>query len=665
MEPKQGTRRVVIEGVSPEVDCGRFPSKRTVGDRVHVEADIFADGHEELGAVIRYRREDQAEWTETPLRELGNDRWQGHFDVPDLARYRYTVEAWVDRFATWYRDLGKRLEAEQDVSVELVIGADLAEHAAGSASGRDAATLRRWARRLRSDSEKQSPPPGVDPYPKLAALMAAHPDRTNAVTYGRELRLVVDRERARFSTWYELFPRSTGEGGRHGTFGDVEKRLAYVAELGFDVVYLPPIHPIGRSFRKGRNNSVARSRRDPGSPWAIGAREGGHTSIHPKLGTMEDFERMVETAGQLGMEVALDLAYQCSADHPYIQQHPEWFRHRPDGTIQYAENPPKKYQDIYPMDFGTGAWRELWEELKSIVDFWIDHGVRIFRVDNPHTKPFQFWEWMLGDVKARHPDVLFLSEAFTRPKVMHRLAKLGFDQSYTYFTWRNTKQELIEYFGRDLPAVRDFFRPNLWPNTPDILTEQLQAGGRPAFVTRLILAATLGASYGIYGPAFELCEHVPLAPGKEEYLNSEKYEIREWDLHRETSLAPLIAKVNRIRRDNGALQRDEGLRFHRVDNDQLVAYSKATEDGSNVILVVVNLDPKWVHSGFVTLPLADLGIDPVRTFEVHDLLSGSRFPWRGPVNYVELDPKTLPAHVFAVEGSNQERARERPKGGRR
>jgi starch synthase (maltosyl-transferring) len=447
-----------------------------------------------------------------------------------------------------------------------------------------------------------------------------------------------------------MFPRScSGQLGRPGSLLDCAKRLDYVAEMGFDVLYLPPIHPIGRVNRKGKNNIEIATPDDVGSPWAIGAREGGHKAIHPQLGTLEDFKRLLSRATKLGLEVALDLAYQCAPDHPYVNEHKAWFRMRPDGTVQYAENPPKKYQDIYPLDFDTDEIQQLWEELRSVVLYWIEQGVRIFRVDNPHTKPFDFWEWLITEIKGHHPDVVFLAEAFTRPKVMYELAKLGFTQSYTYFAWRNTKWELMEYFKELTQTdVREYFRPNLWPNTPDILTDFLQQGGRPAFMIRLTLAATLGANYGIYGPAFELCENRAVRPGSEEYLDSEKYQIRDWDLKSPHSLAKLIGKVNRIRRENVALHSDGSLRFHQVDNEQIIAYSKFSDDLLNIILVVVNLDPYHVQSGWVDLPLDVFHLDPRQPYQMHDLLTDTRYVWRGPHNYVELSPQLLPAHVFCI-----------------
>ena len=648
--PKEGRRRVVIEGVYPEIAGGRFPIKRTVGERVVVEADVLVDGHDELAGELLYRRAADSDWHRAPLVPLGNDRWRGEFRVHELGDYVYTLRAWVDRFATWRRDLAKKADADQDVGVDLLVGAQLAEAAAERADGRDRRSLADWASKLRDDATTQPERVAAAHDDELGALMAAYGERRCDARYPKELTVTVDRERARFSAWYELFPRScASEPGRHGTFADCEAWLPYVAEMGFDVLYLPPIHPIGTTHRKGPNNAAASDPDDPGSPWAIGSPEGGHTSIHPALGTTKDFRRFVQRARDHGLEVALDVAFQCSPDHPWVSEHPEWFRTRPDGTIQYAENPPKTYEDIYPLDFETDDWENLWAELKRVFDFWIAQGVTIFRVDNPHTKPFPFWEWLIGEIKAEHPGVIFLAEAFTRPKVMYRLAKLGFTQSYTYFAWRNTCAELESYF-RELTRtdVREYFRPNLWPNTPDILTEYLQTGGRPAFVARLVLAATLGASYGIYGPAFELCERTPREPGSEEYLNSEKYEIRDWALDAPQGLQSLIARVNRIRHDNAALQANGSLRFHPVDNDQLICYSKHSDDGANTIVVVVNLDPHHTQAGVVDLQLDPLGIDSEQPYQVHDLLSDARYTWHGGPNYVELDPNVVPAHVFRV-----------------
>ncbi len=641
--------RVVVERVTPEIDGGRFAIKRTVGESVLVEADIFADGHEVVAGVLLYRREGALGWHEVEMEALPNDRWRGCFVASEMGCYRYTVEGFIDPFETWRRDFEKRVEAGQDARADLMAGARLVAAASERASGADAMRLAELEALLRQPSDLESAIAAVLD-DELSRLMRRYRERLWGVRYERELGVIVERERARFSSWYEMFPRSSSpEPNRHGTFRDCEARLPYVARMGFDVLYFPPIHPIGVTHRKGKNNQIACGPNDPGSPWAIGGAEGGHKAVHPQLGTLEDFRRLVAKAREAGLEIALDIAFQCSPDHPYVKQHPSWFKWRPDGTIQYAENPPKKYEDIFPLNFDTPDWEELWEELKSVVMFWVEQGVRIFRVDNPHTKPFAFWEWLIGEVRAACPEAIFLSEAFTRPKVMYRLAKLGFSQSYSYFAWRNTKSEIVQYFTElTQTEVSEFFRANLWPNTPDILTEYLQWGGRPAFMIRLVLAATLGASYGIYGPAFELCEDRPLEAGKEEYLDSEKYEIRYWDLEHPDSLAGLIARVNRIRRENPALQWDSRLRFHDVDNDQLVCFSKVTEDLSNVIIVVVNLDYRYRQSGWVELELGSLGLDAGEPYQVHDLLGEARYLWQGPRNYVELDPATLPAHIFRV-----------------
>ena len=644
----EGRVRTVIEAVTPCVDAGRFAVKRTVGDRVEVEADCFADGHEQLACLLLYRREDEDAWHETPMRALGNDRWRGEFTVDAIGVYRYTVTAWVDPFLSWRHDFARRVDPE-DVRNAARAGADLVAAAAARAGGEDAHRLDSWARRLRTDADPASLA-AVGQDDSLAALAATYPDRRLAVTHAVELRVTVDRDRARYGAWYELFPRSCSPTlGSHGTFADCIARLPYVADMGFDVLYLPPIHPIGCEHRKGRNNALVATADDPGSPWAIGSGEGGHTAIHPRLGTVDDFRDLVARAKEHGLEIALDIAFQCAPDHPWVAEQPEWFRRRPDGSVQYAENPPKKYEDIYPLNFESDRWQELWHELAGVFLFWIGHGVRIFRVDNPHTKPFAFWEWLIARIKREHPDIIFLAEAFTRPKVMHRLAKLGFTQSYTYFAWRNTKQELTEYFIELAHGPgREYFRPNCWPNTPDILTEYLQFGGRPAFMTRLVLAATLSASYGIYGPAFELLERTPRESGSEEYLDSEKYEIRHWDLDRSDSLAAFIARVNRTRRDNPALHRDASLRFFTIDNEQMICYCKSTTDLDNVIIVMVNLDPEHTQSGWVELELAALGIDPGTAYQMHDLLTDARYLWSGVRNFVQLDPARTPAHVFRV-----------------
>jgi starch synthase (maltosyl-transferring) len=644
-------RRAVIENVEPQVDGGRFAIKRVVGESVSVEADVNADGHQVLDAVVCFRKASERAWREAAMRPIGNDRWRASFDVAEFTPYVYTVQAWLDSYKTWIRDLGKKADAGQDVTLDILAGAELAGTAATRAQKADAQRLLELSAELRSLARTDRASALAHARSQdLAQLMIRYPDRSRATMYEKELRVWVDRPKARFSSWYEFFPRScTMDPQKSGTFRDCAQRLQYVADMGFDIVYLPPIHPIGRVGRKGKNNSLQVSPNDPGSPWAIGSVEGGHKAIHPALGTLEDFKQFRLRAQALGLEVALDLAYQCAPDHPYVKEHEEWFAHRPDGSIQYAENPPKKYEDIYPLDFESDHAFELCEELKSVALYWIDHGIRIFRVDNPHTKPFGFWEWVIAEIHRAYPDVIFLAEAFTRPKVMYRLAKVGFTQSYTYFTWKNTKQEITELFTElTQTPVREFFRMNLWPNTPDILHAYLQTGGRSAFITRLILAATLGANYGIYGPAFELLENRPLMPGSEEYFESEKYQIRAWDLDRPDSLKQLIALANKIRRENLALQSDWSLRFHPLDNDQLIAYSKSTADGSNIVLVVVNLDPKYTQSGWINVPLEDFRIGPGQTFEVHDLLADARYTWQGSRNYIELNPSKIPAHIFKV-----------------
>jgi starch synthase (maltosyl-transferring) len=665
-------RRVIVERVRPQVDGGRFAIKRTVGERVVVTADVFTDGHDDVAAVVRYRLAEapgrpqvpaDLSWREVPMRHEGNDRWTASFDVDTLGRWEYTVEAWVDRFASWRVELSKKFAAAQDVTSELLEGAAMIRRAAGpappasvSAAGAALAPAsderRAWLLGrafLLEGPDDQELKVAVALADTLAAAMAERADRSAATTFAPALSVAVERPRARFSTWYELFPRSAGpSAARSGTFDDVARRLPDIAAMGFDVLYLPPIHPVGRSFRKGANNRLTAGPDDPGSPWAIGGPEGGHTAVEPGLGTIEDFDRLVATAKRFGIELALDLAFQASPDHPWVREHPEWFRHRPDGTIKYAENPPKKYQDIYPIDFESPDWRALWGAAADVALFWIDHGVRAFRVDNPHTKPFRFWEWLIAEVRRRHPDTIFLAEAFTRPKPMCLLAKAGFSQSYTYFTWRNSAWELAEYFSAlARGGVREYFRPNLFTNTPDILTEYLQRGGKPAFKVRLVLAATLGASYGIYS-GFELCERRAVE-GTEEYQDSEKYQRRPRDFDQPGNIKELIAQVNQVRRANPALQRDDTLRFHAADNPHLLCYSKSAPDGANRILVVVNVDPFRMQEGWVDVP-ADLGGGDGRGFVVHDLLADERFAWRPGRNFVRLVPDAQPAHVFRVEG---------------
>jgi len=625
--PPELPARAVVLAVRPEIDGGRYPAKRVVGECVEIEADVVGDGHDVLRAQLLHRPPGASEWHEIELHHKGNDTWCASFETTVMGRHRYTVTAWVDAFATWRRGLERKFAAGADVHVELLEGALLVERVAPDA-----------AKRLRGDAPVADRV-AVATSAALAEAMQHHPDKTHAARY-RELELLVERPLAAASAWYELFPRS------FGGLREAEKVLAYVAELGFDIVYLPPIHPIGLAFRKGPDNAPTAAPNDPGSPWAIGAAEGGHTAVHPQLGTLVDFDHFVAAAKGKGLEVALDIAFQASPDHPWVVQHPTWFKQRPDGSIQYAENPPKKYQDVYPFDFESADWHALWAALRDVFVFWAHRGVRVFRVDNPHTKPIAFWEWCIGEVHARYPDALFLAEAFTRPKVMYALAKSGFSQSYTYFTWRTTKHEFESYLTElTQTEARDFFRPNFWPTTPDIFPEHLVHGGRPAFVQRAILAATLSSSWGMYGPSYELMEREP-RPGVEELARNEKYQVRTWDLDRPDSLRHVIARVNRIRKEHPALHTMRSLRFHRTDNDMVMAYSK--RKGDDVVLCVVNLDPHHTHRAWVDLDLTALGLQADESFQVHDLLGGARYTWRGGHNFVELVPEIMPAHVFTL-----------------
>lgn len=583
------------------------------------------------------------------MRDLGNDEWQAEFLLEKLGFYECQVVAWVDHFLTWLEGFHKKADGGEEIDVELLIGADLLDAAGLRAPEQEAKRLREWASILRNRSLPAGERGLVARNPALAELARRFPDRSLASEAPFARKILVDPPKALFSAWYELFPRSwSAEPGRHGTLADCERLLPEIAALGFDVLYLPPIHPIGHLHRKGKNNAIVSVPDDVGSPWAIGAEEGGHKAIHPKLGSWQDFHRLQARAKEYGLELALDIAFQCSPDHPYVREHPGWFRWRPDRTVQYAENPPKKYQDIVPFDFECAEWRSLWEELRSIFVFWIDKGVRIFRVDNPHTKPLAFWEWLITGLKEVCPEVILLAEAFTRPKILYHLAKCGFSQGYTYFTWRTTPSELREYLT-ELTAspVREFFRPNFWPNTPDILPVYLQQGTRSTFLQRLILAATLSSNYGIYGPAFELCIRSALVPGKEEYLDSEKYEIRHWDWNAPGNIKAEIARINHIRRTHRALQATNNLRFCEIDNPQLLAYVKTSSDLGDVILVVVNMDAH-IQSGWVRFPAGDCGIDPDKPFQVNDLLSDMSYTWHGERNYVRLDPAISPAHLFWV-----------------
>ena len=653
MGPDVKKGHIAVQNVSPQVDGGSRRAKAVVGDAVRVEADIFRDGTSLLGVVIRYKSAGDSRWGEAPMTQGDDDRWWGHFQPTGVGVCKYTIEAWTDRFATWRRDLSKKVEAGQDVAVELEEGALLLEAHVPVVAREHRKTLREAVEMLRKPPSSggagfEDPRVALAIDPALASVMHRHHDRTGATTYKPALELTVDRERAEFGAWYEFFPRSTGTADKHGTFKTSKKLLPVIADLGFDVVYLPPIHPIGETARKGKNNALTSAPDDVGVPWAIGSKDGGHKAIHPELGSIDDFDDFVAEAEKLGIEVCIDFAIQCSPDHPWVGEHPEWFHHRPDGSIKYAENPPKKYQDVYPINFDTDNAEELWLELKSVVDHWIAHGVKIFRVDNPHTKPFPFWEWLIEEVRSQHPEVIFLSEAFTRAKVMSELAKLGFTQSYTYFTWKNSKWELEDYLTElTQTEMVHYFRPNFFTNTQDILHEYLQTGGPPAFKVRLVLAALLSPSYGIYS-GFEFFENTPREQGSEEYLDSEKYELRPRDYNKTAgTLMPYIKRINEIRGKYPVLSRLDNLRFHPVDKDSLIAFSKSAP-GLDPILVVANLNPFHWEEGTVTLDLGALGVDAFRPFEVQDLISGASFMWHGPHSYVRLDPAEEPAHVFVV-----------------
>ncbi|MDQ4079200.1 MAG: alpha-1,4-glucan--maltose-1-phosphate maltosyltransferase [Gemmatimonadota bacterium] len=643
---------LVIERVRPEIDAGRFPAKRVVGEACIVSADIFKEGHDQLAARVRYRGPGEGEWSYVAMPyDYNADRWAGAFPLDRIGEWRFTVEAWTDVFSTWRSGLEKKVAAGQDVALELLEGAEILERAARACKDRGArALLAQAATRLRDTYGTIADRAKAALDPELHAIASQHPAREDLTEYSRQLLVTVDRVRGAFAAWYEMFPRSQSDDpSRHGTFADAELQLPRIAQLGFDVVYLPPIHPIGKKFRKGKNNTLDPLPDDVGSPWAIGSEEGGHTAVHPQLGTLADFEHFVERANELGLEVALDYALQTSPDHPWVREHPDWFRIRPDGTIQYAENPPKKYQDIYPLNFWTEDREALWNACLEIFRFWMARGVRTFRVDNPHTKPFAFWEWVIAEIKRSDPDVVFLAEAFTRPKKLLYLAKLGFTQSYGYFTWKNTSYEIRDWMTEfSDPEILEYHRGNLFANTPDILHEYLQQGARPAFRIRLLLAATLSPLYGIYS-GFELGENVPVRAGSEEYMNSEKYEIRPRDFSAPGNLDTDIRRINRIRQENPALQRADNLTFHRSENDQILFYRKSMPDRSNDLLIIVNLDPRRAHDTMVHVPLDELGLTPDVVYQVTDLLSGARFRWRGARNYVRLDPALEPGHVLRLD----------------
>ena len=639
---------VVIENVQPLVDCGRYPIKRVVGEDLVVEADIFKDGHDVVAAVLKWRVVGKRPWRETAMIFVDNDRWRGACTLYDQAIHEYTIEAWTDTFRSWQEEFVKKFEAGISVlQSEALEGAAITQAAAKRA--RDHADRERLLELSKQISTvAYSEVYAIARSGELEVLMATYPDRSNATQYVPVLRVVVDRPVALFGAWYEFFPRSaTGRADSGSTFRDCLSRVDDAKAMGFDVIYFPPIHPIGHTSRKGRNNSVTCEPGDPGVPWAIGSEAGGHKAVEPSLGTLADFDWLQNEVRKRGMEIALDFAINCSPDHPYVKEHPDWFYKRPDGTIKYAENPPKKYEDIYPLNFRCETWRELWAEMKSSVLFWAEHGVRIFRVDNPHTKPVAFWEYLITGVREKYPETIFLSEAFTRPKMMKALAKAGFNQSYTYFTWRNSKQELIDYFTElTQTEMSEYFRPNLWPNTPDILPFHLQEGGRLAFMTRVLMAATLSTVYGIYS-GYELCENKAL-PGREEYLDSEKYQFKQRDWNAPGNIKDWIARLNEIRKENRALHLFTNLRFYHAENDSILCYGKMTPARDNIILVVVNLDPFRKQNSFVYVPVEQFGQMETDEYRVQDLLSDATYTWRGRRNYVELDPEIQPAHIFLV-----------------
>ena len=622
-----------------------------MGENIVVYADIYADGHDQLLANLLFRREGEQKWQKRNMEFIVNDLWQGAFSVNQPGIYEYTLEAMIDHLSTWWKDIQKKALTGNNIIVDIKSGISILSESMKKIQEPDERAKIQEIITLIQIGKQQNVL-----IKKLENLLTGefiqkYPVQNHISYYHNILKVTVDRKRAGFSAWYEVFPRScTTKTGQHGNFHDCLQKIPEISQMGFNILYFPPIHPIGITHRKGKNNSVIAGKDEPGSPWAIGSELGGHLAIHPQLGNFSDFQKVIKKAVDYGMEIALDLAFQCSPDHPYIKEHPEWFRWRVDGTIQYAENPPKKYEDIVPFNFETENWQSLWEELQNIVLFWIKQGVKVFRVDNPHTKPFLFWEWLINNIKKNYPDVIFLAEAFTRPKVMYKLAKLGFTQSYTYFTWRNTKQELTEYLTElTRTTVKDFFRPNFWPNTPDILSEYLQADSRPAFIIRFILAATLSSNYGIYGPPYERFINKAIH-GKEEYYDSEKYELKTW-LPEEVkeSTRKLFAKINKIREDNPEFHKTNNIHFLPVENSQLLYYAKFNEQKTDAILVIANLDPNYTQSGWVKVPLAELGISANQSFLAYDLLGEGQYVWQGEYNYVELNPHVLPAHIIRIK----------------
>lgn len=639
----KGQSRVIIENVQPQVDQGLYPAKRTIGESVDVTADIFGDGHDHIRAHLQFKHQSAANWEVVELNHTGNDSWHASFIASQKGTYAFKIIAWVDHFDTWYDGFKKKAAANVDVKLELKEGAIILETLAGKTN----AELLKYAARLRDNDYSKAIATVLRE--EFSKLVHEYPWITFETRTEKEFLVSVEHTKANFSSWYELFPRSASLDGSHGTFKDVIKLLPRIHAMGFDVLYMPPIHPIGKINRKGKNNNVRAEKGEVGSPWAIGSDEGGHKAVHAELGTLDDYKRLIEEALKYGIDIALDLAFQCAPDHPYVKEHPEWFKQRPDGSIQYAENPPKKYQDIYPFNFETDDWKELWDELKSVIVFWIEQGVKIFRVDNPHTKPIPFWQWAIAEVNKSHPDIIFLSEAFTRPKIMASLAKVGFTQGYTYFTWRVSKSEIIEYMNELVHGQsRNYFRPNFWPNTPDILPYHLQHQGENSFILRLALAATLSSNYGIYGPAYEFYDNTPV-PGKEEYLNSEKYEIKKYDWKRTNRTTDIIALLNKARKTYAALQSTWNIQFCSIEDPNLLAFIKSTPDLSSIILVIVNLDPNNKHAGYVQLPKGRLRLGDRINVKLHDLVTDEHYTWTQEWNYVELDPYKMPFHLFKLD----------------
>lgn len=640
-----GKKRVIIENVQPVVDGGLYPAKRTIGETVNVTASIFGDGHDHIRAELLYKKKGATKWNSIELLPTFNDEWSASFRVVEKGIYVFNITAWVDHFDTWYDGFKKKAEAKIDVHVELQEGANYLKQLAGKSNKE----LLKYASEL-TDKNNYANAIKLVLSQEFKEIVHKYPLRENETDLAKEIEIRVEHKKANFSAWYEFFPRSASlESGKHGTFQDCIRLLPRVAEMGFDVLYFPPIHPIGKVNRKGKNNNVRSEKGEPGSPWAIGSDEGGHKSVLPALGTIDDFKKLITEAKKLGIDIAMDIAFQCAPDHPYVKEHPEWFKQRPDGSIQYAENPPKKYQDIYPFNFESDDWKALWEELKSVFFFWIEQGITIFRIDNPHTKPIPFWQWVIAEVQKDYPDIIFLSEAFTRPKIMASLAKVGFTQSYTYFTWRVSKQEIMEYVN-DLVygASRNYFRPNFWPNTPDILPYHLQHQGENSFILRYALAATLSSNYGVYGPAYEFYENTPIE-GKEEYFNSEKYEIRHYDWKRTNRMTDIMGLLNKIRKENDALHSTWNVQFCNIENSNLIAYLKCNDDLSNIILVVVNLDSNNSQNGFVQLPKEKLRLGDKINVKLHDLITDEHFTWAQEWNYVNLNPHKMPFHLFKLD----------------